>query len=81
MVFLTPFLGIPNDWKEYVVIGSGVLLMFIGYSLRRSAYFRRTDAGNGERQADSFMESRAQPTNPVTAGETSATNHINESHV
>ena len=59
LVFLTPFLGVPSSWKEYVFIGGGVLLMLLGYSLRRSAYLRRIDTGNGERRADSFVESKA----------------------
>jgi uncharacterized membrane protein len=57
IVFLTPFLGIPNDWKEIVLIVSGFLLMLFGYLLRRAAYHRSIDAGSGERRGDAFVES------------------------
>ena len=56
-VFLTPFLGLPSDWKEYILIGSGILLILVGYSLSRSSYFRRIDTGKGEYSAESFVES------------------------
>lgn len=57
IVFLTPFLGIPNDWKRVIFIVCGVLLMFFGYFLRRAAYLRSIDSGTGERRADAFVES------------------------
>lgn len=57
IVFLTTFLGIPSGWKEYIFIGCGVLLMILGYSLRRTAFLRSIDMGNGERRSDSFVES------------------------
>ena len=57
VVFFTPSLGIPEDWKQYILLGSGVLLMLIGYILRRAAYLRSIDRGDGERRADSFVES------------------------
>ena len=53
----SPVLGIPPEWKFYGTIGVGALLVVIGLSLRRSAYWRKIDRGNGERGTDSFMES------------------------
>jgi uncharacterized membrane protein len=53
---LVPFLGVPEIWKQYTVIGVGVLLILVGYMLRRSLYFSRIDRGNGERGDDSFVE-------------------------
>ena len=41
-VFLTPFLGLPTDWKDYLIIGMGIILIVIGYSLRRSVYLKRS---------------------------------------
>lgn len=63
VVILLPSFGIPSDWKQYGFIGAGVLLMVLGYSLRRSAYLRTIDHGNGERGTDSFTESSG--TKPV----------------
>jgi hypothetical protein len=53
---LLPFLGIPEDWKQYAVALFGGLLILIGYMLRRAVYFKRIDRGNGERGDDSFVE-------------------------
>lgn len=57
VIFLTPFLGIPNDWKRVVFIGGGAVLMVLGYTLRRSSFFRSMDTGTGERKSDAFVES------------------------
>ena len=57
IVFFTPSLGIPEDWKGYIFTGVGILLIIVGYILRRSAYLRSTDSGNGTRATDSFVES------------------------
>ena len=56
LLTIVPFLGIPESWRQYSVLGIGVLLMFVGYLLRRAAYFGRLDKGNGERGNDSFVE-------------------------
>jgi hypothetical protein len=57
-IFLTlvPFLGIPESWRQYTVAGFGILLILIGYALRRALYLSRIDKGNGERGIDSFVE-------------------------
>lgn len=57
IIFTTTFIGIPEVWKFYIFAGAGVLLVFVGYLLRRASYLRRIDKGNGERAADSFVES------------------------
>lgn len=57
IVFFVPSLGIPSAWKEYVLAGCGVLLVLLGYLLRRAAYLRSIDRGNGERATDAFVES------------------------
>ncbi len=56
VVFFTPSLGIPEDWKLYILSGCGVLIIIIGYTLRRAAYLRSIDKGNGESSTDSFVE-------------------------
>ena len=53
---LVPFLGIPEIFKHYAVVGVGVFLILIGYMLRRALYFVNIDHGNGERGDDSFVE-------------------------
>lgn len=57
---LVPFLGIPEDWRQYAVASAGAFLIIIGYMLRRSVYFARIDHGNGERGDDSFVETTKQ---------------------
>lgn len=56
ITFLMPHLGVPSDWKLYFYTGAGIVFMVFGYTLRRSAYLRSIDGGNGERSADSFTE-------------------------
>jgi hypothetical protein len=56
-VLLSPFLGIPNAWKDQLLIGAGVCIMLLGYVLRRAAFVRSLDTGNGERKNGSFVES------------------------
>lgn len=57
LVLMVPKLGIPTEWKEYFLIGTGVLLMLIGYILRRTAYIRSIENEKGERTTDSYVES------------------------
>lgn len=56
VVFLTPYLGIPGDWKSYLSTGVGIVLVFVGYLLRRKSYLRSIDNGSGERVTDTFVE-------------------------
>ena len=58
ITLFVPSLGIPADWKLYILTGTGALLVIIGYLLRRAAYYRRIDRGNGERGSESFVESQ-----------------------
>ncbi len=57
LLTILPFLGVPEKWKTYTIVSSGVLLILIGYVLRRSLYLLKIDRGNGERGDDSFTES------------------------
>lgn len=61
VVFFTPLLSVPEDWKRYVIAGCGALLLVIGYFLRRAAYLRQISMGNNERGTDSFVESQPLP--------------------
>lgn len=57
-IFLTlvPFLGLPEAWRQYAVATVGIILIIVGYILRRVVYLARIDKGNGERGTDSFVE-------------------------
>lgn len=61
LVFFTPFLGIPYAWKEWVFIGGGVILMFLGYKLRRSAFLRSIMNESGEHRSEVFVEHKHVP--------------------
>lgn len=69
LVIFVPVFGIPNAWKQPALITIGLLLMVVGYTLRRSMYLRTIDRGNGERGTDSFVEA---------VGETNTTADVNE---
>ena len=56
-VFMTPFFGFPREWKEWLLIGIGIILMVVGYALRRNAFFQSLEQEGGERRADVFVES------------------------
>ncbi|MEY3784093.1 MAG: hypothetical protein RLZZ230_415 [Candidatus Parcubacteria bacterium] len=56
LLTLVPFLGVPELWRQYAVMGLGIALILIGYALRRGVYLDRIDIGNGERGIDSFVE-------------------------
>lgn len=57
VIFLMPFTGFPNEWKEIVYMAAGILLLLLGYSLRRTAFLRSIDDGQGGRRSDMFVES------------------------
>lgn len=56
VLFVTPFLGIPSDWKVYIYVGVAVLLLMFGYRLRYARFLRSVENENGERATDSFVE-------------------------
>lgn len=56
VIIITPFLGIPRDWQTNIIVSVGVLLVCLGYLLRRAKFLRRIARENGERRADSFVE-------------------------
>lgn len=62
ITFFTPSLGLPETWKFYIITGSGLLLMVLGYFLRRAAYVRTIETESGEHATDSFVESRPEHT-------------------
>lgn len=56
VVTVISYLGVPSVWKERIIIGSGIILMILGYSLRRAAFFRSIEVAPGERRAEAFVE-------------------------
>lgn len=56
LLIVLPYLGIPSVWKQYAYVGLGIILILLGYALRRAQYFREIDRGNGERGSDTFVE-------------------------
>ena len=57
LICVTPFLGIPSDWKQTTFVVSGVLLMLFGYRLRYERFLRSIrDSETGEYKTDSFVE-------------------------
>lgn len=56
LLTILPFLGVPLLWRQYAIFGIGIILIVIGYALRRKVFLERIDRGNGERGTDSFVE-------------------------
>lgn len=53
---LIPFIGVPLEWRQYTIFGIGIILLVIGYILRRDRFLNQIDRGDGERATDSFVE-------------------------
>ena len=58
IITATPYLGIPSDWKRIVYLALGIMLVLVGYSLRRSAFFRSIETTKGERRTEAFVENK-----------------------
>lgn len=56
-LLIIPHIGVPENWKLICYTVMGVALTTVGYSLRRAAYLRSIEQGNGERSTDSYVES------------------------
>lgn len=56
IITLLPTLGIPELWRQYGLMAAGILLILVGYLLRRSRYLSRIDRGNGARADEAFVE-------------------------
>ena len=56
ILILLPYMGIPSLWKQYAYVALGIVLVLLGYGLRRAQYFREIDNGNGERGGETFVE-------------------------
>jgi len=54
VVLLMPYLGVPADWKRIAYTVCGASLVVLGYSLRRSAFFRAVGTAPEVRSPDSI---------------------------
>ncbi len=77
LIFLVPFLGFPDQYKRYFLIGAGVILMLIGFSLRRAAFFRSIQKDGGERRSEAFTES----VRPTKIEPIEPTSHNTSAHI
>lgn len=57
IVLAVPGSGLPEEWVIYILRAAGVLLIILGFLLRRASYYRRMEKGSEERAADSFIDS------------------------
>jgi uncharacterized membrane protein len=51
-----PYIGIPESWRVIGTSFFGVVLVFVGYALRRALYLKHIQRTDGERASDSFVE-------------------------
>lgn len=65
LVFFTSFLGLPTEYKEWILIATGIILMIVGYRLRRNAFLKSLEQAGGERRADAFVESGLMQREPI----------------
>ncbi len=56
LLILLPYLGIPLWWKQIMSIVTGILLLGIGYALRRSQFLATLDTESGTRMSETFVE-------------------------
>jgi uncharacterized membrane protein len=71
IIFFTPFLGVPGEWKEWLSIVAGALIMFLGYKLRRAAFLRSIMHESGEHRSEAFVEQVHTHTEVPSAEQTS----------
>jgi len=58
VVFVSPFLGVTTETKRIILVAVGVLLIYVGYKLRRAAYFQSIELATGERKSEMFVENQ-----------------------
>ncbi len=76
IIFFTPFLGLPNEYKQIILTIAGVLLIITGYRLRRRAFMRSLEHESGERRSDAFVESAYVAPDSTTKKEEPSNLHI-----
>lgn len=68
LIFMSPFIGVPREYKEWFLMGIGIVLIIIGYRLRHHMFLRSLEDETGERRTDMFVESIT-TTNEMTSQE------------
>ncbi len=58
-VLISPFLGIPRTYREWLLVILGGILMIVGYQLRRFAFLRSIEGVSGERRTNVFVEHKS----------------------
>ena len=61
VIFVMPFLGLPSTWKRVIYMVCGLVLVLVGYHLRRLAYLRSIGNDAGERATDVYVEQVSPP--------------------
>lgn len=56
LLIIVPSMGIPLVWKHIILFAVGVLLLGIGYSLRRQQYLSTLSVDDNVRTAETFVE-------------------------
>jgi uncharacterized membrane protein len=56
LVIILPALGVPMAWKQIALVVMGIIMIGIGYSLRRSQYLATLEHDGVVRTAETFVE-------------------------
>ena len=66
LVLVTPYLGIPSDWKTVIFVAVGIIIIIIGLSLRRDGNGAGIQTG---KKTDTFVENGAKPDTSIAIGD------------
>ncbi|MCU0678326.1 MAG: hypothetical protein MUF19_01915 [Candidatus Pacebacteria bacterium] len=56
LVIILPALGVPMAWKQIAFVIMGIIMLGIGYSLRRAQYLATLEHDGVVRTAETFVE-------------------------
>lgn len=56
LAMVLPSLGIPMAWKQIALVLMGIIMLGVGYSLRRSQYLATLEQDGALRTAETFVE-------------------------
>jgi predicted Na+-dependent transporter len=56
LVIILPALGMPMAWKQIAFVVMGVIMLGLGYSLRRAQYLATLEHDGVVRSAETFVE-------------------------
>ncbi|MFM2424373.1 MAG: hypothetical protein RLZZ70_764 [Candidatus Parcubacteria bacterium] len=55
-LIFVPYLGIPLWWKQVVSVSIGIILIGLGYSIRRNQYLATLTHDGSTRASETFVE-------------------------